>query len=76
MTNIIMPSDHEKLAWNLTGVLIQKMIGQIGEDMTFSIILSRVTREARRLYGVEVTQKLLREFIDTMPDDVAHYEKD
>ena len=45
------------------GLLIQAVRLQLGDDMAFSIILSRITREARRVYGLEGAQNMLRQHV-------------
>ena len=47
--------------------LVEYLRAVLGNDMTFSIIMSRITREARRLYGIQGAQDLLRRHIAAMP---------
>jgi hypothetical protein len=51
--------------------LVEYLRAILGNDMTFSIIMSRITREARRLYGIQGAQDLLRRHIAAMPQIVA-----
>ena len=44
-------------------VIEQLDIEGFPEDMTFSLIFSRITREARRVYGLRGAQKLLTSYV-------------
>src|ERR1044072_7313395 len=48
--------------------LITMMQQTVGTEMAMSILLSRVSREARRLYGLDGAQHLFRHLAAVMPD--------
>src|SRR5262252_1566159 len=48
--------------------LIKKMQMVVGPEMTVSIVLSRATREARRMYGLEGAEQLFQRLAEAMPD--------
>jgi hypothetical protein len=54
-----------------TARILKKMQTTVGVDMTRSIVLSSVTREARRQYGLEGARSLVQGLIDTMADGDA-----
>lgn len=54
--------------WKASEQMIAAACVELGDDMAFSVILSRVTRELRRRLGVDGAAQVLRQLADTMPD--------
>jgi hypothetical protein len=59
--------------WEVTGLLITNTRVTLGNEMAFSIMLSRITRELRRAYGLQCAIETLRRFLDTM-DEASRYD--
>jgi hypothetical protein len=57
--------------WHKIGVLIQVGIEHIGPSRTYSVLLSRVTREMRRELGTDGARAALQGFVDTMGQAAA-----
>lgn len=59
---------NEEMAacWHGTGGWFVLMQRQIGKEMAYSIMLSRISRELRRDYGLDEAKKVLRDVADTM----------
>jgi hypothetical protein len=55
----------QRAAWDLLGVLITTARAQMGDDAAFSVILSRVTRELRRVVGPDEAAAILNGLADT-----------
>lgn len=52
--------------WDRMGEFIATARAAIGDDLAFSVIMSRVARELRRDLGVEGAKQVFRGMIDTM----------
>lgn len=59
--------------WEVAGMLIANTRANLGNEMAFSIMLSRTMRELRRVYGVKCAIETLQGFIDTT-EDAAKYD--
>lgn len=58
--------------WEVAGTLITNTRLTLGNEMAFSILLSRIMRELRRAYGVKVAMETLQGFLDTMDTASLH----
>jgi len=63
-----------QVLWRKMGVLIEVAQERMAFDMVASVILSRVTREMRRVHGVETTRKAL-ELLAASMDEVAKHDR-
>jgi hypothetical protein len=54
--------------WNKLGVLMSVARTKMNRDVVFSVSASRLTRELRAAYGVEVAKMFLQAFIDSMDE--------
>lgn len=69
--------DDELIAsWLGTGGWLHLLREKHGEDMAFSLMLSRVARELRVKRGVAVARQVFQEFADGMEDAAKHDKAD
>ena len=61
-------------ARDFMGSIIFGMQADLGHDLTFSILLSCLTREMRRAYGTDAAKEVLQGFLETM-DTAAQYDR-
>jgi hypothetical protein len=54
--------------WMGTGGWFHVVRKQLGDQMAFSVILSRVARDMRKVYGVEVTRQAFEGVAATMEE--------
>jgi len=45
---------------------VMRVRSLVGDEVAFSVIVSRLTREARRVYGVDLAQSMLRSKLDRL----------
>jgi hypothetical protein len=55
----------QRVIWDHLGGFITACRDEVGDDVAFSVILSRVTRELRRVVGPDETAAILRGLADT-----------
>jgi hypothetical protein len=60
--------------WDAMGELISISQSTLGNDMAFSVLLSRLTRELRRLHGTDAATDVLRGLMATMTE-AAQYDR-
>jgi hypothetical protein len=71
MPVIIPPLDYrvtdplQRALWDTLGAIIKTAREGLGDDVAFSVVLSRVTRELRRGVGPDETADILRGLADT-----------
>lgn len=65
---------EQKRYWVAVGLVIDYARRDLGDDMGFSIFLSRLTRELRMTIGMAATAQLLHEFADKQPE-AAFYDE-
>lgn len=53
------------LMWDMLGKLITMSREELGDDMTFTVFLSRISRELRRVVGPDGAATALRKMADT-----------
>jgi hypothetical protein len=54
--------------WLGTGGWISAIRRELGDDMAFSIVLSRVSRDLRRTVGIEDAKRIFHEMAATMEE--------
>lgn len=58
--------------WLGTGGWFRVVRKQLGDEMAFSVILSRVARDMRKVYGIEVTRQAFEGAAATMEEAAKH----
>lgn len=71
---VTVPSDDYRMdpktayLWDLLGHLISVSRKELGDDMTFTVFLSRISRELRRVVGPDGAAEALHKMADTQHD--------
>ncbi len=60
-----------KEVWDATGAFLELAFQSVGDEMAYSVVLSRVMREMRRQVGAEGTKQCLEGYIATMDQAAA-----
>jgi hypothetical protein len=61
-------SDQMRSFWLGTGGWISAVRRELGDDMAFSVILSRVSRDLRKAIGVEAAKQVFIDMAATMDE--------
>jgi hypothetical protein len=62
--------------WHALGGFIVLARARLGDEQAMMVLVSRVSRELRRLYGIEGARKILAGYIETMAEAGQYDVKD
>ncbi len=58
----------ESAYWRTLGQILEVGRSTVGPRLTYSLVLSRVTNDLRKHYGLEAARVMLQSYVDTMAE--------